>query len=41
MIEGRFYARPEPEINVGAESEAHADRKHRFESERLERWFGE
>ena len=41
LIEGQFYARPEPRVSVAAESEAHADRKHRFESERLERWFGE
>ena len=41
LIEGHFYARPQPMVSVGAESEAHADRKHRFESERLERWFGE
>jgi sulfide:quinone oxidoreductase len=41
LIEGQFYARPEPKVSVGAESETHATRKHRFESERLERWFGE
>jgi sulfide:quinone oxidoreductase len=41
LIEGHFYARPEPRVRVGAESHAHADRKHHFESERLERWFGE
>jgi sulfide:quinone oxidoreductase len=40
FIEGDFYARPEPKISLGIESETHADRKHRFESERLERWFG-
>jgi sulfide:quinone oxidoreductase len=40
FIEGDFYARPEPQVSVDGESEAHADRKHQFEAERLERWFG-
>jgi sulfide:quinone oxidoreductase len=40
FIEGDFYARPEPRVSVDGESEAHADRKHRFEAERLELWFG-
>ncbi len=39
LIEGDFYAHPEPRVAVGSESGAHAERKHRFESERLERWF--
>ncbi len=40
LIEGDFYAKPEPRVVVADESEANASRKHRFESERLERWFG-
>lgn len=40
LIEGAFYSRPEPQVTVEGESEAHAERKHRFEAERLERWFG-
>ena len=40
LIEGDFYARPEPQVVVAGESEAHAERKHRFESDRLELWFG-
>jgi sulfide:quinone oxidoreductase len=40
LIEGDFYARPEPRVSVGSESEAHAEHKHRFEKERLDRWFG-
>jgi sulfide:quinone oxidoreductase len=40
LIEGEFYARPEPRVSVRGESEAHADHKHRFEADRLELWFG-
>ncbi|NNK48453.1 MAG: NAD(P)/FAD-dependent oxidoreductase [Gemmatimonadetes bacterium] len=40
LIEGSFYARPEPRVVIAGESEDHAGRKHRFEQERLERWFG-
>jgi sulfide:quinone oxidoreductase len=39
-IEGEFFAAPEPRIAVGEPSGAHAEEKRRFESERLERWFG-
>jgi sulfide:quinone oxidoreductase len=40
LIEGDFFARPEPIVTVDGESSAHAERKHQFESDRLERWFG-
>jgi hypothetical protein len=39
-VEGDFFARPEPEVRVRDVSERHAEDKRRFESERLERWFG-
>lgn len=40
MIEGDFFAAPEPRIQLRDVSEAHAREKHAFEAERLERWFG-
>ena len=39
-IEGDFYARPEPQVSIEGESEKNAERKHQFEKELLERWFG-
>ena len=39
-ITGDFFHRPEPEIRLGEPSGEHARAKHRFEAERLERWFG-
>lgn len=39
-VEGRFFARPEPEIALGEASERHASDKREFERERLVRWFG-
>lgn len=41
LIEGDFFAAPEPRIRLGDVSQAHAREKHRFEAERLERWFGQ
>ncbi len=41
LIEGDFFAAPEPRIRLGDVSRAHAREKHRFEAERLERWFGQ
>jgi sulfide:quinone oxidoreductase len=41
LVEGDFYATPEPQVALGEVSAAHAEEKHRFEAERLERWFGE
>jgi sulfide:quinone oxidoreductase len=40
MVEGDFFADPEPHVELSAASSAHADEKRRFEAERLERWFG-
>jgi sulfide:quinone oxidoreductase len=40
LIEGDFFAAPEPRIRLRDVSEAHAQEKHTFEAERLERWFG-
>ncbi len=40
LIEGDFFAAPEPRIQLREVSEAHAQEKHTFEAERLERWFG-
>lgn len=39
-VEGDFFARPEPQVRVLDASKSRADEKRRFESERLERWFG-
>ncbi len=39
-LEGDFFARPEPAVRVVDASASHATDKRRFESERLERWFG-
>jgi sulfide:quinone oxidoreductase len=41
LVEGDFFARPEPRVGVGDVSAEHSTAKHRFEAERLERWFGE
>ena len=35
-----FFAAPEPRVQLGHVSQDHARAKHRFEAERLERWFG-
>lgn len=40
LIEGEFFAAPEPRIQLRDVSETHAQEKHAFEAERLERWFG-
>lgn len=40
LIEGDFYASPEPRVTLGDVSADHARAKHRFEAERLELWFG-
>ena len=41
LIQGEFFAAPEPRIQLGDISAKNAEDKHRFEAERLERWFGE
>ena len=40
LIEGDFFAEPEPKVELRDISGAHAREKHRFEAERLGRWFG-
>lgn len=40
-IDGEFFAKPAPRVSIGDVSAVHADDKHRFESERLARWFGD
>ncbi len=40
LIEGDFYATPEPRVALGDVSADHARAKHRFEAERLQLWFG-
>lgn len=39
-VEGDFFARPEPKVRVLDATATRAEEKRRFESERLERWFG-
>lgn len=40
LIQGDFFATPEPRVRLGDVSSENADDKHRFEAERLARWFG-
>jgi sulfide:quinone oxidoreductase len=40
LLQGDFFATPEPRIELEEASVGHAEQKHRFEAERLERWFG-
>ncbi len=40
LVEGDWYAEPEPVVTVTGPSAAHAGDKATFESEHLERWFG-
>jgi sulfide:quinone oxidoreductase len=40
LVEGEFFAEPEPNVSLREPSVANAEEKHRFEAERLERWFG-
>jgi len=40
LVQGEFFATPEPNVTVGDVSAAHSADKRRFESERLARWFG-
>jgi sulfide:quinone oxidoreductase len=40
MIQGEFFARPEPRVTLAESSAENARRKHEFEAERLRRWFG-
>jgi sulfide:quinone oxidoreductase len=40
LVEGHWYAQPEPAVTITGPSAAHADDKAAFETEHLERWFG-
>ena len=40
LVDGEFYATPEPRVSIAEPDAAHAAEKRAFESERLERWFG-
>jgi sulfide:quinone oxidoreductase len=40
LVEGDFFATPEPNIQLARPSSENAEAKRRFETERLERWFG-
>ena len=40
LIEGEFFASPVPKVSLGDVTARHAGDKHRFEAERLARWFG-
>jgi sulfide:quinone oxidoreductase len=39
LVQGEFFATPEPQVAVGDVSAAHSAEKRQFESERLARWF--
>ena len=39
LIEGEFYAEPEPSVQIREPSAHNAEEKRRFETERLTRWF--
>ncbi len=40
LVDGAFFAEPEPRVVLEEPSSLHAEEKRRFEAERLERWFG-
>lgn len=40
LIEGEFFAKPEPTVHLREPSRQHAEHKRRFETERLAQWFG-
>ncbi len=40
IVEGHWYAEPEPVVSITGPSAAHAAEKEAFETEHLERWFG-
>ncbi len=40
LVEGQWYAEPEPIVTITGPSPAHASGKAEFETEHLERWFG-
>jgi sulfide:quinone oxidoreductase len=40
LVEGDFFATPEPAVELASPSSENAEAKRRFESERLDLWFG-
>ena len=40
MVQGNWYAVPEPAVAIEGPSAAYAAEKRAFETEHLERWFG-
>jgi sulfide:quinone oxidoreductase len=40
LVQGNWYANPEPVVAIEGPSAAFADAKRDFETERLQRWFG-
>jgi sulfide:quinone oxidoreductase len=40
LVEGEFFATPEPKVGLADITAEHSAQKRRFEVERLERWFG-
>jgi sulfide:quinone oxidoreductase len=40
LVEGDFFAEPQPVVRLHEPSADHAEEKRRFESDRLARWFG-
>lgn len=41
LVQGEFYARPQPAVKIAPPSPETMEEKRRFEAERLRRWFGE
>jgi sulfide:quinone oxidoreductase len=39
LVDGAFFAEPEPQVVLAEPSPVHAEEKRRFEAERLARWF--
>jgi len=40
LVQGAFFAEPEPHVAIGDISAAHAAERRQFEADRLTRWFG-
>jgi len=40
MVHGSFLAEPEPIVSLTEASKEYLEEKKKFESERLEKWFG-
>jgi len=41
LVQGEFYARPQPAVKIAPPSPETMEEKRRFEAERLRRWFGQ